>query len=80
MRATHGDYRHPFLQTGSDMERKNAIYKFLADHNYTVAPITFDNGDYIFARAYDNARDQKDADLMKRVGEAYVPYMEAKLD
>ena len=73
-------YRHPFLQTSSDLTKKAAIYKFLADHNYTVAPITVDNGDYIFARAYDNARDQKDADLMKRVGEAYVPYMEAKLD
>jgi len=73
-------YRHPFLQTSSDLTKKAAIYKFLADHNYTVAPITVDNGDYIFARAYDNARDQKDADLMKRLGEAYVPYMEAKLD
>ena len=73
-------YRHPFLQTGSDMEKKSAIYKFLADHGYTVAPITFDNADYIFARAYDNARDKNDADLMKKVGEAYVPYMEAKLD
>ena len=73
-------FRHPFLQTGSDMAVKTAIYKFLADHEYTVAPITFDNADYIFARAYDNARDKKDADLMKRVGEAYVPYIEAKLD
>lgn len=73
-------FRHPFLQTGSEMERKTAIYKFLTEHGYTVAPITFDNGDYIFARAYDNARDQTNADLMKKVGEAYVPYMEAKLD
>jgi peptidoglycan/xylan/chitin deacetylase (PgdA/CDA1 family) len=73
-------YRHPFLQTASDLTKKAAIYKFLADHNYTVAPITFDNADYIFARAYDIARDKADADLMKRVGEAYVPYMEAKLD
>ncbi|MDI1242504.1 MAG: polysaccharide deacetylase, partial [bacterium] len=73
-------FRHPFLQTGSDMAVKTAIYKFLADHGYTVAPITFDNADYIFARAYDNARDKEDADLMKRVGAAYVPYMEAKLD
>lgn len=73
-------FRHPYLHTGSEMDRKTAIYKFLADHGYTVAPITFDNGDYIFARAYDNARDKKDAELMKKVGEAYVPYMEAKLD
>ncbi len=73
-------FRHPFLQTGSDITKKTAIYKFLADNNYTVAPISFDNADYIFARAYDNARDKGDADLMKRVGAAYVPYMESKLD
>lgn len=73
-------FRHPFLQTGSDRAKKTAIDKFLADHRYTVAPITFDNGDYIFARAYDNARDKNDAGLMKKVGDAYVPYMAAKLD
>lgn len=73
-------FRHPFLQTGSDMEVKNAIYKFLADHNYTVAPITFDNADYIFSRAYDIAYDEDDKKLQKRVGDAYVPYMEKKLE
>lgn len=73
-------YRHPFLQTSSDLTKKAAIYKFLADHNYTVAPITFDNGDYIFARAYDVVRDKNDLESMKKVGDAYVPYMEAKLD
>jgi len=72
-------FRHPFLQTGSDMQVKNAIYRFLTEHNYTVAPISFDNADYIFSRAYDNAFDKKDAKLLKRVGEAYVPYMEKKL-
>lgn len=73
-------FRHPYLQTGSDMAKKTAIYKFLADNGYTVAPISFDNADYIFARAYDNARDKADTGLMKRVGAAYVPYMEAKLE
>lgn len=73
-------FRHPFLQTGSDMQVKTAIYKFLAEHNYTVAPISFDNADYIFSRAYDNAFDKKDKKLMKQVGDAYVPYMEKKLD
>lgn len=72
-------FRHPFLQTGSSMAKKNAIYKFLSEHGYTVAPITHDNADYIFARALDNARDKGDKDLMRRVGEAYVPYMEAKM-
>ena len=72
-------FRHPFLQTGRSMEIKSDFRAFLKEHRYTIAPITFDNGDYIFARAYDNARDKGDRDLMRRVGEAYVPYMEAKL-
>lgn len=73
-------FRHPYLQTGSDMQVKTAIYKFLAEHKYTVAPISFDNADYIFSRAYDNAFDKKDKKLMKQVGDAYVPYMEKKLE
>ena len=73
-------FRHPFLQTGADMQVKTAIDKFLAEHGYTVAPITFDNADYIFSRAYDNAFDKKDAKSMKQIGDAYVPYMESKLE
>ncbi|HKX83262.1 MAG TPA: polysaccharide deacetylase family protein [Pyrinomonadaceae bacterium] len=73
-------FRHPFLQTGRTMEIKSEFDKFLATNGYTIAPITFDNADYIFSRAYDNAFDKGDTVSMKKVGEAYVPYMEAKLD
>ena len=73
-------FRHPFLQTGSDMAVKTAIYKFLSDHDYTVAPVTVDNADYIFSRAYDIAFDKGDKKLLKQVGDAYVPYLEKKLE
>ena len=73
-------FRHPFLQTGRTIEIKDQFAAFLQKHGYTIAPISFDNADYIFSRAYDNAFDKKDQQLMKRVGEAYVPYMEAKLN
>ena len=73
-------FRHPFLQTGRTMDIKANFDKFLAANGYTIAPISFDNADYIFSRAYDNAFDKNDHDLMKRVGEAYVPYMRAKLE
>ena len=73
-------FRHPFLQTGRTLEIKSQFDAFLREHGYTIAPITFDNADYIFSRAYDNTVDKKDAALMKRVGNAYVPYMEAKID
>ncbi len=73
-------FRHPFLQTGRTLEIKSEFDTFLKANGYTIAPITFDNADYIFSRAYDNAFDKKDTVSMKKVGEAYVPYMEAKLE
>jgi peptidoglycan/xylan/chitin deacetylase (PgdA/CDA1 family) len=73
-------FRHPFLQTGRTMEIKAGFDSFLKKHGYTIAPVTHDSADYIFARAYDIAFDSKDEKLMKQVGDAYVPYMEEKLD
>lgn len=73
-------FRHPFLHTGRTMEVKAEFNEFLKDHGYTIAPITFDNADYIFSRAYDVAFDRGDKRLLKQVGDAYVPYMESKLD
>src|SRR5881394_1970221 len=57
-------FRHPFLQTGRSLDIKAQFAQFLADHGYWIAPITFDNADYIFSRAYDNAFDKKDKALM----------------
>ena len=73
-------FRHPFLWTGLTLEIKNDVSRFLTEHGYTIAPVTIDNADYIFSRAYDNAFDKKDKKLMQQVGKAYVPYMEAKMD
>jgi hypothetical protein len=68
------------LCTGMSLATKNDLGKFLNEHGYTIAPVTIDNADYIFSRAYDNAFDKKDKNLMKQIGAAYVPYLEAKMD
>ncbi|MEQ1606151.1 MAG: polysaccharide deacetylase family protein [Pyrinomonadaceae bacterium] len=73
-------FRHPFLQTGRTLEIKAQFDSFLNDHGYRIAPITFDNADYIFSKAYDTAFDKNDKKLMKQVGNAYIPYMEKKLE
>jgi peptidoglycan/xylan/chitin deacetylase (PgdA/CDA1 family) len=72
-------FRHPYLQTGRTMQVKRDLADFLAKSGYRIAPITFDNADYIFARAFDNARDRRDKRLARQIGSAYVPYMQAKL-
>lgn len=72
-------FRHPYLQTGRTLQVKADFDAFLKEHSYTIAPITIDNADYIFSRAYDIAFDKGDKKLMKQVGEAYIPYMERKV-
>lgn len=73
-------FRHPYLWTGLSLETKNDLGVFLSEHNYTIAPVTMDNADYIFSRAYDVAFDKKDEKLMKRIGAAYVSYFEKCFD
>lgn len=73
-------FRHPYLWTGLSLEIKANLSEFLQAHNYTIAPVTIDNSDYIFARAFDIAIEKKDKNLQKQIGTAYVPYIEAKTD
>jgi peptidoglycan/xylan/chitin deacetylase (PgdA/CDA1 family) len=70
-------FRHPFLFTGTTPEYKRGLADFLDARGYTVAPVTIDNGDYIFAKVYFEARKRGDAATAKRVADAYVPYMES---
>ena len=72
-------FRHPYLQTGRTLQIKADFDAFLKQHAYRIAPVTIDNADYIFSRAYDIAYDKGDKKLMKKVGDAYIPYMESKL-
>ena len=73
-------FRHPFLFTGTTPEYKEGLAKFLAARGYTVAPVTLDNGDYIFADVYFKAKKRGDTETAKRVADAYVPYMETIFD
>lgn len=73
-------FRHPYLWTGLSMEIKNELGAFLGEHSYTIAPVTIDNSDWIFASAYEKALAKNDKNLMKQIGAAYVPYLEAKAD
>lgn len=73
-------FRHPFLWTGNTVEYKNALDAFLKKRGYTIAPVTIDNNDYIFAYIYLKAKEKGDTETMRRVADAYVPYMEKMFD
>ncbi|MFO7654827.1 MAG: polysaccharide deacetylase family protein [Candidatus Krumholzibacteriia bacterium] len=69
-------FRHPYLNTGPDLQTRRAFESFLAAHGYRIAPVTIDNDDYIYALAYDRAIERGDGDLMRRIGEDYVRFMD----
>jgi peptidoglycan/xylan/chitin deacetylase (PgdA/CDA1 family) len=70
-------FRHTQLRTGPTEEYKKGLSQFLAERGYTVAPVTIDNNDFIFQVVYAEAKTRGDKALMKRVGDAYIPYMES---
>jgi peptidoglycan/xylan/chitin deacetylase (PgdA/CDA1 family) len=70
-------FRYPFLHAGDTAEKKAAVEAFLAERGYTNAPVTIDNNEWVFARAYVIAAERGDAELMARIGAAYVDFMEA---
>jgi hypothetical protein len=69
-------FRHPFLQTGRSAEVRDRVTAFLGKRGYTVAPVTIDNSEWIFARAYDLA----DAATKPKIVAAYLDYMAAKVE
>ena len=78
--AAHGSkpryFRHPFLNTGPNGQVRDELEAFLRARGYTVAPVTVDHTDYMFASAYANALRRGDASLAARVQRTYLEHLE----
>ena len=70
-------FRFPFLRTGTELEKKRAIEKFLDERGYKHAVVTFDNDEYIYAAAYQSALSKGDRALAKKIGADFLRYMES---
>lgn len=64
-------FRHPFLFTGKDAETRAGLAKFLSANHYITAPVTVDNSDYIYARAYANHPEKA-----KEIQQAFLLHIE----
>lgn len=78
-------FRHPYLRAGRTAEDKAAITGFLTAHGYRVAPVTVDNGEWVWAFAYAQVlggqmNTEERAALLERLRLGYVPYMLNKID
>jgi peptidoglycan/xylan/chitin deacetylase (PgdA/CDA1 family) len=73
-------FRHPYLDTGPTEESRTAFEQFLSDRDYTVAPVTVEDADYLFNDVLAYAREQKDKKLAERTREAYFDYFDQSFD
>ena len=68
-------FRHPQLHAGRSLEYRRAVERFLADHGYRIAPVTVDNQEWVYARAYIVAKERGDTALEQRVVRAYLQHL-----
>ena len=73
-------FRHPFLHAGKTVETKSAFEKFLAGRGYTIAPVTIDNQEWVFAEVYAAAKGRRDTATARRVAESYIEYMNSTFE
>ena len=69
-------FRHPFLHVGANLQTRRAFEAFLARRGYTVAPVTVDNDEFVYAAAYASALRRGDAAGAKRISDDYLRYMD----
>jgi peptidoglycan-N-acetylglucosamine deacetylase len=73
-------FRHPYLNTGPTVETKNAFEQFLKDRNYVIAPVTIEDGDYVFNDVLAQATEKKDKKLESKAKQAYLDYVDTVFD
>jgi peptidoglycan/xylan/chitin deacetylase (PgdA/CDA1 family) len=69
-------FRYPFLEVGPNLKTRRAFEKFLAARGYTVAPVTVNNKEFMFAAVYAKALARGDRETAEHVSRAYISYME----
>jgi len=67
-------FRHPFLDTGRDLQTRREAEAFLVGRGYRIAPITLDAWDWMYAGVYEDARKRGDTALQQQLTKSYLEY------
>ena len=70
-------FRHPYLDTGRDLETRRKAEEFLVDRGYHIAPITLDAWDWMYAPVYDDAKKRGDTKLQGDLVKSYLSYSDS---
>jgi peptidoglycan-N-acetylglucosamine deacetylase len=67
-------FRHPYLDTGRDLQTRREAEAFLVGRGYRIAPVTMDAWDWMFATVYDDAKKRGDTALLQEVVRSYLAH------
>jgi peptidoglycan/xylan/chitin deacetylase (PgdA/CDA1 family) len=67
-------FRHPYLDTGRDLQTRREAEAFLVGRGYRIAPVTLDAWDWMFATVYDDAKKRGDTALLQEVVRSYLAH------
>lgn len=67
-------FRHPYLDTGRDLETRRQAEAFLSARGYRIAPVTVDAWDWMYGRVYEDARKRGDTKLENDLVKDYLSY------
>jgi len=72
--------RHPYLDTGRELQTRREAEAFLIGRGYRIAPVTMDAWDWMYARVYDDARKRGDTALQQQLVSSYLSYTTSVFD
>lgn len=67
-------FRHPFLDTGRDLQTRLQAEAFLVARGYRIAPVTLDAWDWMYAGVYEDAKKRGDTTLQNELTKSYLSY------
>jgi len=70
-------FRHPQLHAGRSLAYRRGVERFFAAHGYTVAPVTVDNQEWVYARAYVVGLERGDSALVDSVAAYYLRHLDS---
>lgn len=70
-------FRHPFLDTGRDLQTRRQAEAFLTARGYRIAPVTLDAWDWAYAPVYDDAKKRGDTALQQQLVTSYLSHSDA---
>ena len=72
-------FRHPYLDTGRDLQTRRQAEAFLVERGYRIAPVTLDGWDWMFAGLYEDAKKRNDTALQQQIVKEYLAHHDAAI-